>query len=114
MTPFDSAVDLGELPAARPTPPIASNAMNAPTAAVAPLRTFRRVAPPSLAGGVVPLLTIRRCTPPSVTPTGDHHPLDEHPHHRKAAKRQQVWTDARRQDTRIVLGDARRCRRGCR
>src|SRR6266542_425203 len=75
MTPSDSWVDLGEPPAARPTPPIASSAMKAPTAAVAPFRTLRRVAPPSPAGVVVPLLTIRWCTPTSRSPASDHDAL---------------------------------------
>src|SRR3954469_8350492 len=105
MTPLESAVVLGELPAARPTPPMASKAMKAPTAAVAPLRTLRRVAP-SPSGGVVPLLTIRWCTPPSIAPAGDHHPLDEHPDYREAAQGQQIRTDASWQDTGFVLRHA--------
>src|SRR6185503_2344200 len=107
MTPFDTAVVFGALPAANPTPPMASNAMKAPTAAVAPLRTFRRVAPPSLSGCVVPLLTIVWCTPPSIPSAGDHHALDEHPDHREPRQSQQIRTDARRQDTGFVLRDAR-------
>src|SRR5262245_46156613 len=110
MTPLDRAVAFGELPAARPTPPIASKAMKAPTAAVAPLRTLRRVAPappsPSVVGDVVPLLTIRRSTPPSLASAGDHHALDEHPDHRQTTQCQNVWTDARGQDTGFVLRHA--------
>src|SRR5215831_15953537 len=113
MTPFAIAVVFGALPAANPTPPIASNAMNAPTAAVAPLSTLRRVAPPpSLEGCVVPLLTIVWCTPPSSTSAGDHNALDEHPDHRQPSQSQQVRTDARRQDTRFVLRHAWRGGRG--
>src|SRR5438034_542107 len=57
----------------------ARNAMNAPTAAVAPFRTLRRVALPSPAGVVVPLLAIRWCTPPSHSPASDHDALDQDP-----------------------------------
>src|SRR5437763_4102436 len=101
MTPLASDVDFGEPPAARLTPPMASNAMNAPTAAVAPFRTFRRVAPPS-AAGVVPSLTIRSWCPPLASPAGDHDPFDQYPEDGQAAQRQHVRADSGWQDTGFV------------
>src|ERR1700694_3961876 len=93
MTPLANGVGLGEAPAARLIPPMASNAINAPTAAVAPFRTLRRVAPESPADDVVPSLTIRSCSPPLAAPTSDHDAFDQHPEDGQAAKRQNVRTD---------------------
>src|SRR5437762_14199321 len=104
MTPFESAVDLGEAPAARLTPPIASNAMNAPTAAVAPFRTLRRVAPPSPAGVVVPSLTIRWCTPPSRSPASDHDALDQYPDEGQTPESENVRANTSRQDIKSAAG----------
>src|SRR6267378_4041589 len=97
MTPLDSGVGLGEPPAARLTPPMASNAMNAPTAAVAPFRTLRRDAPPSPGGGV-PLLSISTWSPPLASPTGDHDPLDQHPGDGQPAECEDVRADTGRQN----------------
>src|SRR5438477_10284810 len=98
MTPLDSGVGLGDPPAARLTPPIASNAMNAPTAAVAPFRTVRRVAPPSPAGGG-PLLSIHTWSSPLASSTRDHDALDQHPDDGQPAQREDVRADSGRQDT---------------
>src|SRR5919202_5291126 len=98
MTPFASEVDFGDAPAARLTPPMASNAMNAPTAAAPPFNTLRRVAPPSPpAAGVVPLLTIRTSSPPFASSAGDHHALDRGPDESESAERQHIRADAGRQ-----------------
>src|SRR5882762_10316469 len=112
MTPLDSGVGLGEPPAARLTPPMASNAMNAPTAAVAPFRTLRRVAPPSPAG-VVPLLSISTWSPPLTSPTGDHDALDQHPDDGQPTQREDVRADAGGHDASFTLsrGGGRRRRR---
>src|SRR5437660_1411258 len=99
MTPLASCVDLGEVPAARLTPPMASNAMNAPTAAVAPFSTLRRVALLSPPGGAAPLLTIYVCRPLFASPAGDQHALDSGPHHRQTGERQHVWTGTGWQNT---------------
>src|SRR5258708_5566260 len=93
MTPLDSGVDLGDAPAARLTPPMASSAMNAPAAAVAPFRTLRRVAPPSPAG-VGPLLSIVTWSPPLASPACNHDPLDQYPDERQTAEREHVRADA--------------------
>src|SRR6266536_1131671 len=98
MTPSDSWVDLGEPPAARLTPPIASNAMKAPTAAVAPFRTLRRVAPLSPAG-VVALLSISAWSSPLGSSTGNHDALDQHPDDGQPTEREDIRADAGRQDT---------------
>src|SRR5579864_908402 len=68
MTPLESGTCLGEVPDARLTPPMASNAMNAPTAAAPPFSTLRRVAP-SLAiyWCVLFLARLRMITAPSTT-----------------------------------------------
>src|SRR5438552_9891684 len=101
MTPLDSGVSLGEPPAARLTPPMASKATNAPTAAVAPFRTLRRVAPPS-PGGVVPLLSISTWSPPLASPTRDHYALDQHPDDGQPAEREDVRADTGRQNTSFI------------
>src|SRR6266849_5760315 len=101
MTPLDSGVDLGEPPAARLTPPMASNAMNVPTAAVAPFRTFRRVAPPSPAG-VVRLPSMSTWSPPLASPARDHDALDEQPHDGQAAEREDVRADNGGQEAGLV------------
>src|SRR5260370_18430126 len=97
MTPLVGAVVLVYAPAAGLTPPIASNAMKAPTAAVAPFRTLRRVAPPSPAGDVVPSLTIRWCTPPSRSPASDHDALDQYPDEGKTPESENVRANTTRQ-----------------
>src|SRR5712691_6087478 len=81
---------------------MASRAMNAPTVAVAPFRTLRRVAPPS-PGGVVPLLSISPGSPPLASLTRDHDALDQHPHDGQPAERENVRADTGRQDTAFVL-----------
>src|ERR1700716_1581049 len=115
MTRFNNAVVLGDPPAARLTPPMASSAMKAPTAAVAPFRTLRRVAPPSPAGVVVPLLTIRWCTPPSRSPACDHDALDQQPDEGKTPESQNVRADTGWQDITDAVArcgrDGRRCAR---
>src|SRR5262245_28507527 len=95
MTPFATAVVFGALPAARLTPPIASSAMNAPTAAVAPFSTVRRVAAPSVAG-VAPLLAIGPHIPPLHSPPRDDHPFDDHPGRGQPNQREHVRADALR------------------
>src|SRR5713226_7521741 len=101
MTPLDSGVGLGDPPAARLTPPIASSAMNAPTAAVAPFRTLRRVAPPSPGGGV-PLLSISIWSPPLASPTRDHDALDQHPDECQTTQLEDVRADTGWQDTGFI------------
>src|SRR5260370_41678092 len=111
MTPLDSGVALGDPPAARLTPPIASNAMNAPTAAVAPFRTLRRVAPPSPAG-VGPLLSSSTWSSPLTSSTCDHDALDQHPYDGQSAQRQHVPADSRSQATGFTLTGATHRPRG--
>src|SRR5260370_24062501 len=98
MTPLDSGVALGDPPAARLTPPIASSAMNAPTAAVAPFRTLRRVAPPSPAG-VVALLSINTWSSPLASSSRDHDALHQHPDDGQPAPCEDVRADAAWQNT---------------
>src|SRR3954454_491280 len=111
MTPFANIVDLGEAPAARLTPPMASNAMNAPTAAAPPLRTLRRVAPPSAAGDDAPLLAICFCTPPSISPADEYDAFNGAPYHRQCGEGDHVRADPRRQDTCFITAVALRRRR---
>src|SRR6266851_5834019 len=110
MTPLDSGVGLGDPPAARLTPPIASSAMNAPTAAVAPFRTLRRVAPPSPAG-VVPSLSINTWSPPLASPACNHDALDQYPDDGQTAQREHVRANSGWQDTGVARSRGRR--RGC-
>src|SRR5215831_1523071 len=83
MTPLALAVCFGEAPAASATPPMASSAMNAPTA-TPPFRTLRRVAVPSC-----PLSVMRPPPPPR-----DADSLHDGPSGRQAAERNKVRTHA--------------------
>src|SRR5260370_30537587 len=109
MTPLDSGVGLGDPPAARLTPPIASSAMNAPTAAVAPFRTLRRVAPPSPAG-VVPLLSINTLSSPLASSARDPDALDQHPDDGQPSQCEDVRADAGWQSTGFTRSGRRRHR----
>src|SRR5262249_20555790 len=83
MTPLALAVCFGAAPAASATPPMASSAMNAPTA-TPPFRTLRRVAVPSC-----PLSVMRPPPPPR-----DADCLHDGPGGRQAAERKKVRTHA--------------------
>src|SRR3979411_1196641 len=93
ITPLERGGAFGVPPAARLPPPMASKAMNAPTAAVAPFRTSRRVAPLSPAG-VAPLVTIGLRFPPSpASTTSNHHTLDQCPKDCQPAEGDDIRTD---------------------
>src|SRR5215207_1863768 len=105
MTPLDACVVFGPAPAIRPVPPIASIAINAPTAP-APFRTLRRV----------PLLPITAPVPPSSAAARDQNALYQQPYRHQAAECDHEWADSTEQG-RLGrghrLGDGRRGRRSC-